>query len=432
MDILDIIEKKKKGQKLSSEEISFFAAGYAKGDIPDYQASALLMAICINGMHSDETAALTKAIVESGETLDLSGLPGIKVDKHSNGGVGDKASLVVVPMLASLGYTVIKASGRGLGHTGGTLDKLESIGGLVVGMDMDRLMSIAERTNALICEQSPMITPADKKLYALRDVTATVDSPSLIAASIMSKKIACGADAIVLDVKIGSGSFMKTLEDGQALAREMISIGTSTGKKVSAVLTDMGQPLGYAVGNALEVIEAANTLKGSGPGDLLEVSIELASTLMASVGEDKAAAVEKLIGSINSGMAYSKFVQIILAQGADEVYADNINLILEPRESVVLKAREGGYVYITDCEAIGKASLECGAGRKQLGDTIDSSAGIMMHVKNGDLVSAGDPVATLYSSSSDKLEIALGLLDGAFGYCQAKPDAVETILGTLS
>lgn len=402
MRMYDIIEKKKLGKPLGKEEIEFFINGYVAGEIPDYQVSALLMAICLQGMNEEETANLTVCMADSGEKVDLSSVPGIKVDKHSTGGVGDKTSLIVSPIAASLGVHVAKMSGRGLGHTGGTIDKMESIPGMQVSISRERFLEIVRKVGFSIIGQSGNLVPADKKLYALRDVTATVESIPLIASSIMSKKIAAGSDCILLDVKTGSGAFMKTVGDSIRLAQAMVSIGENAGRKTIALITDMDEPLGQAIGNSLEIEEVCRTLKGQGPDDLTGVCIELAANMLYLAGKGELESCRAMArGSIADGSAFTKLKEMVAAQGGDVSVLDDPNRFRKAKTHLDIAAAKSGYLYSMNTEQCGIASMELGAGREKKEDTIDYSAGIILHKKTGDFVNAGEPFATLYSSSED-------------------------------
>ena len=402
MRMYDVIKKKRDGGVLSSEEIRAFVEGYTDGSIPDYQAAALCMAIYFRGMNDEETTELTLAVRDSGEKLDVSGIKGLRVDKHSTGGVGDKTSLVVAPIVASLGLTVAKMSGRGLGHTGGTVDKLEAIPGFCTDLAVSEFERIVNETGIAIVGQSATLAPADKKLYALRDVTATVDSMPLIASSIMGKKLAADDDCIVLDVKTGSGSFMKNLEDSRTLAKLMVAIGKRAGKRISALITDMDRPLGYAVGNSLEVVEAIETLQGKGPEDLLELSLALTAQILfladkGTLDECRAMAQE----TITSGKALDTFARMVAAQGgnADFIYhPENFAKAPYVRE---VKLTESGYIASVNTEQYGLASLLLGAGRNTKEDEIDLSAGYLLKKKTGDAVKAGDTLAVLYASREE-------------------------------
>jgi len=400
MNIYDIIEKKKNKKELNKEEIDFFINNYTNGEIPDYQISALLMAICINGMTEEEIYNLTMSIVTSGETIDLSGIEGTTVDKHSTGGVGDKTTLIITPIVASLGGKVAKMSGKGLGYTGGTIDKLESIEGFQVQIEREEFIKQVNTIGAAIVSQSGNLTPADKKLYALRDVTATVDSIPLIASSVMSKKIAAGSKGILLDVKMGSGAFMKTQEEAKQLAEKMVRIGTKARRKTIALITNMDIPLGNAIGNILEVKEAIEVLKGDGPKDLTELCVELATymTMMCN-NEEKSKCRELVEESINSGKAYKKFKEIIEAQGGTLDIIEK-NSILEPK--LTIYSPQSGYIVHMDTENIGKISSKLGAGREKKEDTIDYKAGIIIKAKTGEYIKTGDPIAEFYTSDIEK------------------------------
>ncbi|MGV2620348.1 pyrimidine-nucleoside phosphorylase [Halobacillus sp. ACCC02827] len=399
MRMYDVIVKKRDGGELTKEEIEFFVDGYTKGEIPDYQASALTMAIYFQGMTPEETATLTQAMVNSGETIDLSAIDGKKVDKHSTGGVGDKVTFIVGPLVASVGIPVAKMSGRGLGHTGGTLDKLESIAGLEIEMTKERFIENVNKHKLAVAGQTGNLAPADKKLYALRDVTGTVNSLPLIAGSIMSKKIASGADSIVLDVKTGSGAFMKTLEDSEALAREMVDIGNNLGRQTVAVISDMNQPLGFEVGNANEIKEAAEILQGKRVEDLRELSLEIAShmAVLAEVFasyEDAYAALEQ---NIENGKAFQSLRTLVESQGGDVSMIDNLDLLPKAKYEVAVEAEEAGYIAAIDAESIGIAAMYLGAGRATKDDEINHGVGITLKKKIGDPVKAGEALVVLLS-----------------------------------
>lgn len=408
MRMIDIIEKKKNGKALDGEEIDFFINNYVSGNIPDYQVSALLMAIYFQKMDYEETLALTLAMADSGDRLNLSAIKGVKVDKHSTGGVGDKTSLVLAPMVAALGGKVAKMSGRGLGHTGGTIDKLESIPGFNTALSEEAFIKQVNDIGIAITGQTGNLAPADKKLYALRDVTATVDNISLIASSIMSKKLASGADAIVLDVKTGSGAFMKKEEDAKRLAEEMVRIGKGAGRKMAAMITDMDQPLGFAVGNSLEVIEAINTLKGNGPKDLTELCLNLGTYMILAARDDldKESAEKELMRVIKDGSALKKLAELVEAQGGnpDAVYDTGMIKVAENVTNVV--AKESGYIKSIQSEQIGKASMILGGGRATKEDVIDLSVGVVLSKKKGDKVEKGETIATIYSNNADKAKEA--------------------------
>lgn len=402
MRMYDIIKKKRDGLKLSTEEINFFIDGFVNGTVPDYQASALCMAIYFNGMDIEETTALTFAVRDSGDKLNFSAVNGLRVDKHSTGGVGDKTSLIVAPIVASYGVKIAKMSGRGLGHTGGTIDKLESIPGFRTDIPTSEFEEIVNETGIAIVGQSAELAPADKKLYALRDVTATVDSMPLIASSIMGKKLAADDDCIVLDVKTGSGSFMKTVEDSKKLARIMVDIGKNAGKKTLALITDMDIPLGNAIGNALEVKEAVEVLNGNGPKDLTEVCIALASNMLYLAEKGSIEECEQMAkDAICNKSALNTFKNMVRAQGGKEEYISNPELFKKADYSHQVKAQKSGYIVSVDTEGYGIASLLLGAGRNVKEDKIDFSAGIILKAKTGDYVREGDVIATLYSDKND-------------------------------
>ncbi len=433
MRMIDIIEHKKQGKKLTKDEIEFFVSEYTNGNIPDYQASALAMAIYFNKMDDDETATLTNAMARSGDMLDLSMFGDLSVDKHSSGGVGDKTTLVVAPIASALGCTVAKMSGRGLGFTGGTIDKLEAIPNFNTQMSPENFIKQAENIGIVVAGQTGNMAPCDKKLYALRDVTATVDCMSLIASSIMSKKLAAGSKNIVLDVKCGDGAFMKTKEDATHLAKEMIKIGTSLGRNVSAVISNMDSPLGYAVGNTLEVVEAIKVLKGEKVPRLYELCITLAShmvSLCKGVSLDKAKEMSE--NAIKSGSALDKLCDLVKAQGGDESYIRDENKFTIAPYRYDIKAEKDGFVSQIEAEKIGNASCILGAGRSVKTDTIDPLAGIMLSVKVGDNVKVGDTVMTLYSSSEEKIKSALPLALSSFDLSGEKIKEKHIIIDELN
>ncbi|MCD8073570.1 MAG: pyrimidine-nucleoside phosphorylase [Lachnospiraceae bacterium] len=422
MRMYDIIVKKRSGLALSEKEIRWMIEGYTKGDIPDYQMSAFLMAVYFQGMTDEETAILTDAMAGSGERLDLSSLPGVKADKHSTGGVGDKTTMIVAPIAAACGCTVAKLSGRGLGHTGGTVDKLESIPGTRTALEKEEFLDVVRRTGIAVTGQSGNLAPADKKLYALRDVTATVDSIPLIAASIMSKKLAAGSDCIVLDVKTGSGAFMKTVEDSIQLAQKMVAIGVRNGKKMAALITDMDVPLGYQIGNALEVEEAVRTLKGEGPADLTEVCLALATQMLhlADKGDiDHCRSLARQ--AIESGAALQKLADMIEGQGGDPDYVYHPEKLGQAPFEGVFQAEESGYLAKMDAEGIGVAASLLGAGRETKESTIDPLAGIILHKKTGDAVKKGETIASLLTSEEAKLESAISRFGEAVTIAPAPP-----------
>lgn len=408
MRMYDLILKKRNGNELTKEEINYFVENYTKGEIPDYQVSALLMAIFFQKMNGRETADLTMAMVNSGDILDLSEIQGIKVDKHSTGGVGDTTTLVLGPMVSALGVPVAKMSGRGLGHTGGTIDKLESFKGFSVEMPREKFIGNVNNIKIAVGGQTGELAPADKKLYALRDVTATVDNVSLIASSIMSKKIAAGADCIVLDVKVGEGAFMKTPEAAQELAAEMVSIGTNVGRKTVAIISDMDQPLGLAIGNALEVEEAIDTLKGNGPKDLFELCLTLGSYMVTLAGAAKNVeeAREKLEETITSGAAINKLKEFVKAQGGDTSCIDDTSLLPKAKCVVPVLADTDGVVEKIHAESIGLIAMELGAGRATKESIIDLAVGIVLNKKRGEKVSKGDVIAYIHSNDENNIEKA--------------------------
>lgn len=432
MRMYDIIAKKRDGGTLSDSEIRYFVAGYAAGDIPDYQAAALCMAIRIRGMDPAETAALTLAIRDSGETLQLPDMGGLRVDKHSTGGVGDKTSLVIAPAVAALGVKVAKMSGRGLGHTGGTVDKLEAIRGFCTDLPAAQFCRIVREVGIAIVGQSADLAPADKKLYALRDVTATVDSIPLIASSIMGKKLAADDDCIVLDVKTGSGAFMKSEAESYALAEAMVDIGKRAGKRTRALITDMDRPLGLAIGNTLEVVEAIETLRGRGPADLTELSVALATHILVLAEKGDAPTCEAAVRRVLSdGTALDTFAAMVKAQGGDPAWVYDTSLFPVAPYRRVVTADADGYIAAVDCEGYGTASLLLGAGRTRKEDVIDPTAGILLHAKTGDAVTAGQPIATLYTSEEGRLDAAEATLRAATILGGDKPAPRPLIFGVV-
>lgn len=414
MRIYDILEQKRRGEEHSREQLEFFINGFVSGDIPDYQAAAWLMAVCCNGMTDRETATLTEIMAASGDSVDLSRFGERSVDKHSTGGVGDKTSLIVAPIVACCGGKVAKMSGRGLGHTGGTIDKLESVPNFRTELSSDEFFETVEKTGMAIIGQTGNIAPADKKLYALRDVTATVESIPLITSSIMSKKLAAGAHSIVLDVKVGSGAFMKTEAQARVLAQSMVNIGKRLGRNVTAVLTDMDTPLGSAIGNSLEVAEAISVLKGECRGDLYEVCISLAAEMLSlCLGIDTDKAHEMAQEAVSSGKAPRKMREWMAAQGADVRYIDDPSLFKRAEYVRELKAEEDGYIASMETARIGAASVSLGAGRVKKTDIIDPAAGIVLSAKTGDKVKKGDTLCTLYTSSPDRADEAERIFRGA-------------------
>ena len=418
MRMYDIIKKKRDGGALSKEEIDFFIKGYVDGSIPDYQTSAFCMAVFYSGMTEEETASLTLSMAHSGDTVDLSRFGTLSADKHSTGGVGDKTTLIVAPICASLGCVMAKMSGRGLGHTGGTIDKLESIEGFNTALSPEEFFTQVEKTGIAVVGQTGNLTPADKKLYALRDVTATVDSLPLIASSIMSKKLAAGAHNIVLDVKCGSGAFMKTPEDAEALATEMVKIGKMCGRNTRAVITNMNRPLGNNIGNALEVQEAIDVLKNSGPEDLREVCLALATEIVASTkGISREEATILTNDALTSGKAYNKFIEWVKAQGATQ---NELNFKKADYSYDVISETDG-YIVSSDAEKIGISAVILGAGREKKEDTIDMSAGIILNKKTGDKVTKGDTIATLYSCNKNSFEGAKKQFLDALEFSENEP-----------
>jgi len=431
---VDIIVSKRDGRALSRDQIRSFVSGVTEGTLPDYQASALLMAIVLRGMSAEETAWLTDAMVHSGVRVDLSGIPGVKVDKHSTGGVGDKASLVLAPLAAACGVPVPMMSGRGLGHTGGTLDKLEAIPGFRVNLSLEEMKAALARTGCAMLGQTEQIAPADKKLYALRDVTGTVESIPLISASIMSKKIAEGIDALVLDVKTGSGAFMKTEADSRRLAESLVSIGNASGVRTEAIITAMDAPLGCAVGNALEVIECIEVLKGRGPADLVEVSLELAERmlLVGKVAPYRPDATRRVAEARASGVGLERFQRIIEGQGGDPRVVDDYGRLPQVPGRHEVTADRGGYVVRLDAELVGRASVALGAGRDRIEDSIDPAVGIMVRATVGDRVGAGDPVLELHYRDPGRLNAALALLARAVTIGDDRPVVRRRLVGEVS
>ncbi|QHZ45027.1 MULTISPECIES: pyrimidine-nucleoside phosphorylase [Bacillus] len=431
MRMVDIITKKQNGKELTTEEIQFFVKGYTDGSIPDYQASALAMAIYFQDMTDRERADLTMAMVNSGETIDLSAIEGIKVDKHSTGGVGDTTTLVLAPLVAALGVPVAKMSGRGLGHTGGTIDKLEAVEGFHVELSKDEFIDLVNRDKVAVIGQSGNLTPADKKLYALRDVTGTVNSIPLIASSIMSKKIAAGADAIVLDVKTGAGAFMKTDEDAVNLAKAMVRIGNNVGRQTMAVISDMSQPLGFAIGNALEVKEAIDTLKGEGPDDLTELVLTLGSQMvvLAKKAETLDEAREQLLEVMKNGKALQKFKDFLQNQGGDSSVADDPAKLPQAAYKIDVPAKEAGVVSEIVADQIGVAAMLLGAGRATKEDQIDLAVGIMLRKKVGDTVEKGEPLVTLYANRENVDDVIAKVYENINIAAKAEaPKLVHTVI----
>ena len=426
MNFVDIIIKKRDGGKLNAEEINYFVAGVTDGSLPDYQISALLMAILLKGMDAEETAQLTMEMAVSGNTIDLSSVEGFKVDKHSTGGVADTTTLILAPLVASVGVPVVKMSGRGLGFSGGTIDKLESIPGFQVNVLEDQALAFARKNGIVVMSQTDDLTPADKKLYAMRDVTGTVDSIPLIAASIMSKKIAAGADGIVLDVKCGSGAFMKDLESAESLAEIMVSMGRRVGRKVTAVISGMDQPLGMYIGNSLEVMEAIEVLKGNVEGDLLEVSLTLGANMLLLAGrvQTETEGKELLMEQIRNGKGLEKFREMITQQGGDVNIIENYDLLPHSPVKLEVKADRDGYITKMDTAMIGRASQETGAGRMFKGQPLDFGAGIIMKKRTGGAIATGETLAIVYSESKEKCDSAAVFLKNAIT-TEEKPAAEQ-------
>ncbi len=434
MNAYDIIKKKRDGAELTPAEIGFFIQGLTEGTIPDYQVSAWAMAVYFQGMTDRETRDLALAMANSGEMVDLSAVEGIKVDKHSTGGVGDKTTLVVVPLVAAAGLPAAKMSGRGLGHTGGTIDKLESIPSFQVEKDAAEFVQQVNSVKAAVVAQTGNLAPADKKLYALRDVTATVDSIPLIAASIMSKKLASGAEGIVLDVKVGSGAFMKEIEEAFKLARIMVEIGVQAGREVIAVLSDMDQPLGCTVGNALEVEEAMATVQGQGPPDLEKLSLTLAAHMLV-LGEKAStltAARSQVEEMLRSGAGWQKFREMVAAQGGDGAYLDDPGKFRCAELQVPVLAQENGYVMAIDAEKVGLAAMRLGSGREKAGDEIDHSVGVVLCKKRGDQVAVGESLAILHANDSYRLAAARALLLSSYNIGSQPPIPEPLILGVVT
>jgi pyrimidine-nucleoside phosphorylase len=430
MRTVDLIQRKRDGEELAPEEIEFLVEGYTNGDIPDYQMSSFLMAVYFSGMSDREVSRLTECMLRSGDTVDLSAIPGHKVDKHSTGGVGDKTSFIVAPLAAAAGVVVPMMSGRALGHTGGTLDKLESIPGFRTNLTTEEFQKQLAELGLAFIGQSDQLAPADRKLYALRDVTATVESVPLISSSIMSKKLAEGIDSLVLDVKVGNGAFMKKQVDARRLAQTMVGIGRRMDKKVQALITDMNQPLGYAIGNALEIMEASQTLQNAGPSDLTKLSLELAARMIflgkktATLEEARLVAEKHLV----DGSAYKKFKQVVAAQGGNPQALDKFELLPNATGMREITSPRAGYVSVIDAQDIGVASNMIGAGRDKKEDSIDPAVGIILEVKVGEKVDAGSVLCRLYYTKEDQVEEAAEVVEDAFRISANKPDERELIL----
>ncbi|MFD2114690.1 pyrimidine-nucleoside phosphorylase [Paenibacillus yanchengensis] len=434
MRAYDIIAKKRDGKKLTTAEIEFFIVGYMDGSIPDYQAAAFNMAVFFQGLDDEETSALTMAMVQSGDQFDLSAIHGIKVDKHSTGGVGDTTTLVLAPLVASVGAPMAKMSGRGLGHTGGTLDKLEAIPGFHIEMEQQQFVDAVNRVGVAVVGQTGNLVPADKQLYALRDVTATVESIPLIAASIMSKKIAAGADAIVLDVKVGSGAFMKTVDDAFLLAHKLVNIGEQVGRKTVAIITSMDQPLGNAIGNTVEVQEAIATLAGKGPSDLQMLCLTLGGQMLylAEIVDSPQEGERLLLQSLQDGTALAKMRELISSQQGDASVVDDPQKLPQANEQMTVLAETEGYVNAIEAEQIGLAAMIMGAGRATKDDQIDYGAGVVLQCKVGSYVEAGDVLATLYSNRTDKFAEAALMVQQAYTICEEQPVAMPLVYGVVS
>ncbi|MRN23272.1 pyrimidine-nucleoside phosphorylase [Romboutsia ilealis] len=434
MRIYDIIRKKRDNHELSKAEIEFFVDKYSKGEIPDYQASALLMAIYLNKMNKEETVYLTEAMMNSGDVIDLSEIDGIKVDKHSTGGVGDKTTIALAPLVAACGAPVAKMSGRGLGHTGGTLDKLEAIPGFSIEMEAKKFIDSVNKHKIAVCGQTATIAVADKKMYALRDVTATVDNISLIAASIMCKKLASGANAILLDVKTGDGAFMKTLDDSFELAKAMVDIGNGMNRDTIGMITDMDEPLGFAVGNSLEVIEAIETLKGNGPKDFVNLCETLGAYMLvlAKTADTFEEGVEKIREAISSGSALEKLKVFIENQGGDKRVVDDYSLFPQANLVIPIKAHRSGYISRIEAEEVGVSAMILGAGRETKDDELDLAAGIILNNKVGDYVNEGDTLATMYLNKEEKLESAKERFINAYSIVDEKVEPKKLVYGVVT
>lgn len=433
MYMYDLILKKRNGNKLTEDEIRDMVSQYVAGEIPDYQMSAMLMAIYFSGMDEEETFILTDAMAKSGDMLDLSAIEGIKVDKHSTGGVGDKTTLIISPIVASLGVKVAKMSGRGLGHTGGTVDKLESIPNFRVELDKNEFFDVVNKANFSVIGQSGNISPCDKKLYALRDVTATVDAIPLIASSIMSKKISCGADCILLDVKTGSGAFMNTLEDSIKLSKALVDIGERAGKKTMALITDMDIPLGKNIGNSLEVIEAIETLNGNGPDDLTNVCIELAANMLLLAQKGSIEQCREMVKkTIHDKTAIAYLKKMVELQGGDTSVIDDVSKFAKAKISYDIISEKSGYISKMDAKAIGMCCVHLGAGRIKKGDAIDYSAGIILAKKTGDFVEKGDILATLYTNDEKAIDITKKAYVDSLTFSQEQPKEEQLIYASVS
>lgn len=434
MRIYDIIKKKRDNYELSKAEIDFFIEKYCEGEVTDYQASALLMAIYLNKMNKQETAYLTEAMMNSGDVIDLSGIKGVKVDKHSTGGVGDKTTIALAPLVAACGAPVAKMSGRGLGHTGGTLDKLEAIPGFCIEMQADKFIESVNKHNIAVCGQTASIAVADKKMYALRDVTATVDNISLIAASIMCKKLASGANAILLDVKTGDGAFMKTLDDSFDLAKAMVDIGSEMNRETIGIITDMDEPLGFAIGNSLEIIEAIETLKGNGPKDFVMLCETLGAYMLvlSKTVNSFDEGIQRIRGAIKSGDALDKLRVFIENQGGDKKIVDDYSLLPKASKIVEIKASKSGFISKIEAEEVGVSAMILGAGRETKEDELDLSAGIVLNKKVGDYVEKGDTLAFMHFNKEEKLEQAKQRLIDAYEIVKEKVEPKKLVYGVVT
>lgn len=436
MRAVDIIAKKRDGLALTAEEINWFIEAYTRGDVPDYQAAAFLMAVFLRGMSREETVQLTLAMARSGDMLDLRDIVGYAVDKHSSGGVGDKTTLIVLPMVAACGVPVAKMSGRGLGFSGGTLDKLEAIAGYNVHLSNEQFRRLAQTNGIVLAGQSQQLAPADGKLYALRDVTATVPCLPLIASSIMSKKLAAGANGIVLDVKVGRGAFMTNLDEARALAQAMVDIGTDAGRDMVALLSDMNQPLGNAVGNALEVAEAIETLRGGGPADLREHCLEVAGHMLWLYGRgsrwtDHSEVRQQLVEYLDTGAGFAKFRQMVAAQGGDVQMVDDVSRLPAARLIDTFTAPQDGYIAGVAADEIGLAAFDLGAGREKKEDPVDLAVGVVVHVKVGDRVAHGTPLATLHANSEARLQLARARVERAFSFSAQPVQPLPLFYGVI-
>lgn len=434
MRIYDIIKKKRDNYELSKAEIDFFIEKYCEGEVTDYQASALLMAIYLNKMNKQETAYLTEAMMNSGDVIDLSGIKGVKVDKHSTGGVGDKTTIALAPLVAACGAPVAKMSGRGLGHTGGTLDKLEAIPGFCIEMQADKFIESVNKHNIAVCGQTASIAVADKKMYALRDVTATVDNISLIAASIMCKKLASGANAILLDVKTGDGAFMKTLDDSFDLAKAMVDIGSEMNRETIGIITDMDEPLGFAVGNSLEIIEAIETLKGNGPKDFVMLCETLGAYMLvlSKTVNSFDEGIQRIRESIKSGDALDKLRVFIENQGGDKKIVDDYSLLPKASKIVEIKSSKSGFISKIEAEEVGVSAMILGAGRETKEDELDLSAGIVLNKKVGDYVEKGDTLAFMHFNKEEKLQQAKERLVDAYEIVKEKVEPKRLVYGVVT